>query len=63
MRIRTKLLFLFSYIKNTKTSSKRTFDYADYDDNIWVIYYSNIKEVVLFGKISKESVLFKKRIK
>ena len=35
---------------------------TDYDNVMWVIYYSNMK-VVLFDKIIKESLLSKKKVK
>ena len=45
------VIFVLLY-KEWKTYSKRTFDYTDYDNVMWVIYYSNTK-VVLFDKIIK----------
>ena len=32
-------------------------DCTDYDDDIWVLYYSNVKEVVFFDKIIKENCM------
>ena len=58
-RIHTELLFLFYYIKNENLFETNI---TDYDNVMWVIHYSNMK-VVLFDKIIKESLLFKKKVK
>ena len=42
------------YKKNKKTYSKQTFDYTDYNNDM---YYNNVKEVVIFDKIIKESCI------
>ena len=39
---------------NKKTYSKQTFDYTDYNNDM---YYNNVKEVVIFDKIIKESCI------
>ena len=40
-----------SCIKNKKLFQN---DFTDYDNDIWVIYYSNVKEVEFFDQIIKE---------
>ena len=47
-----------SCIKDKKLKTfKQTFGCADYDNDIWVNYYSNVIEILFFGKIIKESCM------
>ena len=59
-RIRTELYIKnkkYKEYKDKKVSSKRTYDFTDYDKDVWVIYYSSMNEVVLFDKTIKESCI------